>query len=152
MIVLLDETLVRRDLGMDAGESSLQPAAVLEAFVHHVEAGEIDSAVLLLSEHIQDAVGHEGLSGILSASANEILWSGGIEEMDIQTVAFSRDHVAMRLSIWYGDHRVETETVELVREGGRWRISLAEAVLMSGQSSQDAETQRAVLTHRPAQT
>jgi hypothetical protein len=102
------------------------PAAVVECFVRLVEAGEIETAIRLLSRELVTRIGFEKLESIFSASSSEIWSAGGIESMDVQTDAFSRDHVEMQLSIWYGDHKVEREVVQLVREHGLWKISMEE--------------------------
>jgi hypothetical protein len=107
-------------------EAPEPPAAVAERFVRLVEAGEIETAIRLLSRELVTRIGLEKLESIFSASSSEIWSMGGIESVDVQTVAFSRDHVEMRLSIWYGDHKVEREVVQLVREHGLWKISMEE--------------------------
>jgi hypothetical protein len=111
--VVMEETLER-------------PASVVESFVRLVEAGEIELAIRFLSKEIVSRIGFEKLESIFLESSSVIWSAGGIEIVDVQTIAFSRDHAEMRLSIWYGDHKVESEVVELVREGGRWKIVMEE--------------------------
>lgn len=114
-----------------SAEMPERPAAVVECFVRLVEAGEIGAAVGLLSKELVTRVGFEKLESIFSEGSAEIRSAGGIEYVDVQTVAFSRDHVEMRLSIQYGDHKIESEAVQLVRENDRWKISMEE-VSMAG--------------------
>ena len=64
-------------------------------------------------------------------SSIEVEKLGGIESVELQTHAFSRDHVEMLLTIWYGDHRVETEMLELIREVGQWKISMEEIHMLA---------------------
>jgi hypothetical protein len=107
-------------------EPTRRPADIVEHFVRLIEAGAIESAIGLLSDRIVDCVGMQKLYSIFHESSLEVWSLGGIEIVDVQTLAFSRDHVEMRLSIWYGDHKVENETVELVRESRQWKISMGE--------------------------
>jgi hypothetical protein len=107
-------------------EAPQPPAAVLDCFVRFVESGEIETAIRLLSRELVTCIGFEKLESIFSTSSSEIWLAGGIESVDVQTVAFSRDHAEMRLSIWYGDHKVECDVVRLVREHGLWKISMEE--------------------------
>jgi hypothetical protein len=82
-------------------EAPEPPAAVVECFVRLVEAGEIETAIRLLSREFVTRIGFEKLESIFSASSSEIWSAGGIESVDVQTVAFSRDHVEMQLSMWF---------------------------------------------------
>ena len=122
----LETHMAGGDGRMDNAELLDRPAGIVEAFVRNIEAGHIGSAINLLSRSIVASVGAQRLESILSMSSYEVGEFGGIESVEVQTRAFSRDHVEMLLTIWYGDHRVESETVELVRESNRWRISMEE--------------------------
>lgn len=129
---------MRMDVGITDGTSQVveaetrnRPGAVIEAFVRCIESGEVQAAIAFLSIGVIEGIGYEKLESIFSASAFEIFSLGGIESVDARTLTFSRDRVEMQLMIWYGDHRVENEVVELVRENDRWKISLEEVNMIA---------------------
>ncbi len=117
--------------GAVEAETLNRPAAVLEAFVRCIESGEVEGAIALLSESVVEGVGYGKLESIFSSSALDIWSLGGIEGVEMRTLAFSRDHVEMQLTIWYGDHKAENEVVDLVREYGLWKVSLEEVNLIA---------------------
>ena len=107
-------------------EQSGRPSNVLEAFVRLIETGDVGSAIGSLSGAIINRIGRMRLEEIFFESSLDIWSAGGVEIVDVRTLAFSADHAEMELIIWYGDHKHESEVVEMIREDGAWKIALAD--------------------------
>jgi len=103
-----------------------EPASALDFFVRTVEEGNVGAAAGLLSASILQCVSPSRMEQILYESSVDIASAGGIEAVDVQTIAVSDRHAELKLSIWYCDHRLETERVEMEREDGQWKVDFAE--------------------------
>jgi hypothetical protein len=101
---------------------------VIERFVGYVEVGEIGSAIDLLSSDTTLSADIDGIQAVLCASSGEIQSMGGIEQVSVQILDCSEENARARMTIWYADHKSETDMVDLVKETGEWRVSLLTGV------------------------
>jgi hypothetical protein len=98
------------------------PAATVERFYRHVEAGKIDNAIDLISSSLTQLFGDKIRSGIAEQS-REIRSKGGISSIRIEQETVTGDTAEVVVIITFGNGSTQRDTSKLIRENGKWRIT-----------------------------
>jgi len=105
-----------------AGCSAQGPEAVARAFYNHLEDGEIEAAIDLLSSQTVGQIPREKLRAGFREVALDIEKKGGIDELELVDQTVKGEIARLSMAVRYGNGSTENETVVLVREDGAWRI------------------------------
>jgi len=98
------------------------PAGTVRSFYRHVEAGEIEDALGLVSSLILDRLGKDKLRAALQEAARDIRDKGGIREIVIDKEEVLGEIATVTVTLHYGNGSHNTEEIELSREDGKWKL------------------------------
>jgi Domain of unknown function (DUF4878) len=107
------------------GCSGSSPSGTVVKFYDLVERGEADEAMELLSGSMAQSLGAEKIQAGLRQAAREMSEKGGVDEFKIVEEKVLGEIAEVRAEIKYGNGTVENEKVQLVKEGGRWKIQFS---------------------------
>ena len=102
------------------------PAEIVESFYRHLEAGEIDRAIDLLSVSTTQVYGREKIQALLAEQSRSMRSKGAFQIAIIsESVTGDVAEVVARVSVGnpLGDGSTKNETTKLIRENGDWRIT-----------------------------
>jgi hypothetical protein len=106
------------------GCSSSSPSSVVKNFYKYTINEEYEKAASLFSQSAIDQFGIAKIEMIIQQQ-NEILMSmGGIQNFEVVDETIIEDNAMVQVKITFADGQEETDTVNLVKEDGKWKIDL----------------------------
>jgi hypothetical protein len=100
------------------------PGATVKQFFTLVEDGKVNDAMELMAPGIKDMMQAMGGGGaVFGEGTKEIKDKGGIKKINILKEEVTGDLAEVEVEIEYGDGSSETETMQLTKVDGKWRIS-----------------------------
>lgn len=99
------------------------PGATVKQFYTLVEAGKVNEAMDLMAPGIKDMMQALGGAAVFGEGTKEIKEKGGIKSIDILKEEITGEVAEVEVRIEYGDGSSHTETMQLTKVDGKWRIS-----------------------------
>lgn len=106
------------------------PDQAVKDFYKHLENGETNAAVDLMSDDVTDNFGRGKLRTGLSEVRDEIDDRDGIRRINIDDEDISDEHATITYTVEFNDRTERTETTNLVKEEGEWKITVSKSDLM----------------------
>ncbi len=98
------------------------PSSAVKAFYDAVANGETDDAIALLSQQTVAMVGQDKLRAGIQEATRKALEKGGIQDLQITDEKVAGEVATVAVLVKYGNSTEETETLQLVKESGGWRL------------------------------
>jgi hypothetical protein len=98
------------------------PASAVKAFYRAVSDGKTDDALGLLSQQTIATIGEPKLRAGIQEAAQEAMAKGGLKDLEIAEEQSNGDIATVQAILKYGNGTQETETLQLVKEKGGWRL------------------------------
>lgn len=98
------------------------PAAAVERFHHNIDEGRIEEALGQIARESIEELGKDKLRTVLRAATKEVQEKGGIETSRIEKETITGEVAAVTIYIEHGDGSSDFHDVDLVQEGGEWKI------------------------------
>lgn len=109
-------------VGLLAGACARGPAQTVESFYRHVEDGELDAAIELISQGTLSQLGEDKMRAALRQATQDIQEKGGIDKIEVVEEKTTGEVSEVTVVIHYGDNSTSRESVDLVQEDGDWRL------------------------------
>lgn len=106
------------------GCSSAGPGKTVEKFFTAVEDGEIEEAMSYLSSSTVQLLGAEKWQAALIEGSQEMASEGGIKSIETFDENIHGDIATVSMTLTMADGSQETETIDLIKEDGDWKIRL----------------------------
>lgn len=106
------------------------PDQAVKDFYKHLENGETNAAVDLMSSDVTDTFGRGKVRTGLSEVRDELDERDGIRKIKIDNEDISDEHATITYTVEFNDGTKRTETTNLVKEEGEWRITVSKSDLM----------------------
>jgi len=111
------------------GGSSVSPSSTIKEFATKVEKGDIDGAISCIATEGKevDKETKGKLTLILGMGKGEMEKKKGIKSMDVLTEQVEADGKTanVKMKFTYGDGSTNEEDYYLLKEEGKWKISMA---------------------------
>lgn len=108
--------------------SSSSPAATVKEFSNKVEKGDFDGAIGCIATNGKavDKEGKAKLTLLLGMAKGEVDKKKGIKDMEVMNETIDPDGktATVKIKYTYGDGTVKEESNSLVKEDGKWKLSL----------------------------
>lgn len=98
------------------------PAATVELFHHNIDEGRIEEALGQIASESIEELGKDKLRTVLRAATKEVQEKGGINTSRIEKETITGEVAAVTIYIEHGDGSSDFHDVDLVQEGGEWKI------------------------------
>lgn len=99
------------------------PGKTVERFQRHLAAGEVESAINLLSRDITNNISREKIRFALRQGVKDIQDKQGIRQLTVTRENIVGDTASVSYTLTYGNGTQESQTVALVKEQGQWKLS-----------------------------
>lgn len=109
-------------LGLLLGACARGPAGTVESFYRHLEQGELDAAIELVSDATVSQLGEDKLRVGLREVTQDIQDKGGLDEIEIVEEKTTGEVSEVTVVLHYGDDSTERETIDLVQKDGAWKL------------------------------
>ena len=110
------------------GGSSISPASTVKDFSTKVEKGDFDGAITCIATDgkVLDKDGKAKLTLLLGMAKGEVDKKKGIKNMEVisETIEPDGKTATVKMKYTYGDGSVNEESNSLVKEDGKWKLSL----------------------------
>ena len=108
--------------------SSVSPAATVKEFSDKIEKGEFEQAIGCIATYEKplDKEAKDELTLLLGMAKREVDKKKGIKNMELlnETIGPDGKTAIVKIRYTYGDGSVNEESNSLVKEEGRWKLSL----------------------------
>lgn len=100
------------------------PEATAESFYHHLNDGEIEAALGLISSQTVGQVGTDKLRSGFQQISLDIQKKGGIDsvEAEQQGEGDAKEVALVSVTVHYGDGTSESSDMKMVLEDGAWKL------------------------------
>lgn len=98
------------------------PSSVVKNFNYSIEAGKTEDAISLLSTKTKQMFGGKFYAYIPQKSV-EIKKKGGISSIETQE-NITGDTASVTYTVTYGDGSSEEEKADLIKEDGKWKLTV----------------------------
>ena len=98
------------------------PAAAVERFHHNIAEGRIEEALGQIASESIEELGKDKLRTVLRSATKQVQEKGGIKTSRIEKESFTGEVAAVTIYIEHGDGSSDFHDVDLVQEGGEWKI------------------------------
>ncbi len=99
------------------------PESTVESFYWAVGKGEITEAKSYVSAQLIGMLGDPKLSAALSSETERIRSCGGIKSVEVKLQGEGEVRTGMATVAYAGRCPTKTETVKLIKEDGKWKIT-----------------------------
>ncbi len=103
---------------------SAGPGKTVTKFFRAIDAGKIDEAIGYLSSSTVQTLGYDKWQATLAEISNRTAAQGGIDSIDILEESVNGDIAHVSIKIVMGDGTEETDSVDLIKESGDWKIRI----------------------------
>ena len=111
-------------VGFSCSYFSAKPSGTVKKFYRHVEAGELDAAMALLSHTSAVAMlGPAKVKAGLAEQTRAIKNKKGISSIDIQDEQINGETASVSGTVKFGDGTSESFSTVLMKEDGTWKIT-----------------------------
>ncbi|MBA3531379.1 MAG: DUF4878 domain-containing protein [Ardenticatenales bacterium] len=117
-LILLSLSLLMTGCGFFASG----PGQTVENFYRSVEEGNLDDATALLSSRLVSTIGASKIKQGLAQQTQTIKDKGGIESISVDSEEVTGEIAQVTTTITYGNGETGTETVNLMKEDGSWKL------------------------------
>jgi hypothetical protein len=100
------------------------PESTAEKFYKAVAAGEITEAQSYLSAEILGTLGPDKTAAILTKEHKQVIACGGIKSIDVSLKGEGEVRFGSATVSYRGECPEKNESIELVREEGKWKIGM----------------------------
>ena len=100
------------------------PQATVDSFDHLVEAGKYDQAYALLSTQARATFPEEKMKAVMEDQSQKMKAAGGIKTIVFSGSVVTGETAKVAALTMLGNGTTTTETVNLVREDGKWKIAI----------------------------
>lgn len=121
-LVLL--SLLIAGFSLSCGKAGQTPGDVVKAFNKKVEKADA-SAKDLLAKDLAAMFEDEKLTAGLQDESNKIKEKGGISGITINEEIIEEETAKVNYTLTYGNGETEDETAHLVKEDGKWKITIS---------------------------
>jgi hypothetical protein len=108
-------------LALAACSSGPQPQEAVEAFYQHLSSGAIDQAKTLYSAEVQKSLADLPADEFADWVDRETK-QGSVERIQVINIQSTEDQSKIEYDIVYRDGSTKRSNVELILEGGTWRL------------------------------
>jgi hypothetical protein len=98
------------------------PSRTTKDFYRHLESGNLDKAMTLVSSRVKNGMGVDKLRVGLGQATRAIKQHGGIDSIDITREEITGEIADVLGTIKYKDGTIENLTEKLVKENGDWKL------------------------------
>jgi hypothetical protein len=99
------------------------PGATVKQFYTLVEDGKVNEAMELMAPGIKDMMQAMGGATVFGEGTKEIKEKGGIDQINILKEEVTGEIAEVEVEVVYGDGSKDTETMQLTKVDGEWKIS-----------------------------
>ncbi len=100
------------------------PGGTVQKFFTAVDKGEIEEAMSYLSSRTIQTLGADKWRAVLLEATRELDNVGGITAVDIIEENIKGETAWVTVEITYGDGSSETDSMDLIKEDGNWKIDV----------------------------
>ena len=104
---------------------SPSPDGAVKGFFKALDKGKIDDAMEYLSTSALNTLGRDKWKSALAGAVDDIQSKGGISSIEIVDKKVHGDIATVTVKVTFGDGRSETDTIDLIKENGKWKIQIA---------------------------
>lgn len=98
------------------------PAATVKSFYHHMEKGELDEAIELMSADARSDVPRDKMKVGMQQATRELADKGGIKSINVLNEDVIGQTAEITVEIKYGNGDTDVDKNSLIQENGKWRI------------------------------
>jgi hypothetical protein len=98
------------------------PTSAAKAFYAAVGSGKTDDALGLMSQQTIATIGEPKLRAGIQGASQKVMAKGGLKDVEITEEQSNGDIASVKAILKYGNGTQETETLQLVKEKGGWRL------------------------------
>ena len=98
------------------------PSDIVQDFNSRIEAGELESAIELLSSSTRSQLPVDKLKQGLQQTTLSIDSKGGIKKFEIVEEKIIGETAEVTIKIHFGDGTTQTDKSSLIKEDGKWKI------------------------------
>lgn len=98
------------------------PAAAVERFHRNINDGRIEEALGQIATESVEELGKDKLRTVLRSATKQVQEKGGIKTSRIEKESITGEIAAVTIYIEHGDGSSDFHDVDLVQEGGEWKI------------------------------
>lgn len=100
------------------------PGKTVQRFFTAVDIGEIDEAMSYLSSYSIQTLGADKWRAVLHEASKDLDKAGGITSVRIVEENINGETAWVTVEISYGNGSSETDSVDLIKENGKWKINI----------------------------
>ncbi len=100
------------------------PDGAVKAFFKALDAGKVDEATGYLSASTLGTLGHDKWQAAWVSAATEMQSKGGLSSVDVVDKKVHGDVATIIVKLTFGDGSSETNTMNLLKENGDWKIQM----------------------------
>jgi hypothetical protein len=110
---------------MAGGCSGSSPSRTVKDFYGAIGRGDVETATAQMASRVIDQVGLNKLQQSIEFQVQAVEQAGGIKSVKITDEQIFDDAALVTTQVDFGDGTSATETVQLVKEDGRWKIDIS---------------------------
>lgn len=105
------------------GPAMGSPSGTVKRFYEYINTEQLDKAVSLFSRSVTDTVDKEKIKAAIAVSMQMFKMSGGIRSIEIVKEEIKEGKAQVTVTVKLGNGEENTETIDLVREDGAWKVA-----------------------------
>ena len=119
LLVLVSVLVVLVLAGCSSG-----PEGVVKGFFKALDAGKVDKAMEYLSTSTLNTLGHDKWQAALTSATHDLQSKGGLSSVKVVNKKVHGDTATVTVKLIFGDGSSETDTIDLIKENGDWKIQM----------------------------